>query len=340
MRSLGGPIFTVALVGLSVAAVWFFGRQYLDTPLPVGETAQIVNIRPGASLIASAEAMAEQGVLAHPLVFTWYARLRGAGRAIKAGEYRIEPGTKPPALLDQLVSGRVLLHALTVVEGWTFDQMLVAIRAHPALEQTLRESDGAEIMAALGEAGRHPEGLFFPETYRFPRGTSDLELLRQARALMEERLNAAWAGRNPDLPFETPYAALTLASIVEKETALEDERSLIAGVFVRRLERNMRLQTDPSVIYGIDGFDGNIRRRDLSIDTPYNTYTRAGLPPTPIALPGAASLDAVMHPAPGDALYFVATGERDGSHYFSSTLEEHNEAVRRFLARRRSHESR
>lgn len=327
----------LAFAGLALAASWIFGQRYLQTPLPVGDAAQIVHIRPGASLIASAEAMAEQGVLAHPQVFAWYARLRGDGRNIRAGEYRIEPGTTSRALLDQLVSGDVLLHALTVVEGWTFDQMLFVIRAHPAIQQTLREQNTVAIMAELGEAERHPEGLFFPETYRFPRATTDLALLRQARKLMDKHLEAAWADRAPGLPFETPYSALILASIVEKETALEAERALIAGVFVRRLERNMRLQTDPSVIYGIgDGFDGDIRRRDLNRDTPYNTYTRGGLPPTPIALPGAASLEAVMHPAPGETLYFVATGEGDGSHYFSTTLAEHNEAVRRFLARRRN----
>ncbi|MBA3563287.1 MAG: endolytic transglycosylase MltG [Gammaproteobacteria bacterium] len=335
LAALSGGL--LALAGLAAVAAWIFGQRYLQMPLPIGHAAQVVNIRSGASLIASAEAMADQGVLSHPQVFAWYARLRGDGRDIKAGEYRIDPGTTPRALLDQLVSGGVLLHALTVVEGWTFDQMLVAIRAHPAIQQTLRRHDRAAIMAELGEAGRHPEGLFFPETYRFPRATTDLTLLRQARTLMDQRLEAAWAARAPGLPLETPYSALILASIVEKETALEAERTLIAGVFARRLERNMRLQTDPSVIYGIgDGFDGDIRRRDLSRDTPYNTYTRGGLPPTPIALPGAASLEAVMHPAPGETLYFVATGAGDGSHYFSTTLAEHNEAVQRLLARRRN----
>ncbi|HUO83141.1 MAG TPA: endolytic transglycosylase MltG [Gammaproteobacteria bacterium] len=324
----------VAGAGLALAGAWLAARHYLDTPLLTGTAARIVNIEPGASLTASAESMAAQGVLDHPRVFAWYARLRGDGRSIQAGEYSVAPGTTPRALLDQLVSGRVLLHSLTVVEGWTFRELLAALHAQPAVARTLGESDGAAVMAALGEPGRHPEGLFFPETYHFPRGTSDLDLLRQARALMDEQLAGAWAGRAADLPFETSYEALILASIVEKETALEAERPLIAGVFVRRLERGMRLQTDPSVIYGIgDGFDGDIRRRDLDQDTPYNTYTRAGLPPTPIALPGAASLAAVMHPADGETLYFVATGAGDGSHYFSTTLEEHNEAVRRFLAR-------
>jgi UPF0755 protein len=326
-----------AAVVLAAAGALLTARHYLDTPLVTDGEARIVNVQPGASLTASAEAMAEQGLLDHPQLFAWYARLRGDGRSIQAGEYSVAPGTTPRALLEQLVSGRVLLHALTVVEGWTFAELLAALRAHAAVAHTLAEVDGAAVMAALGEPERHPEGLFFPETYHFPRGTSDLALLRQARALMDGQLAAAWEGRAADLPFETPYEALILASIVEKETALEAERPLIAGVFVRRLQQRMRLQTDPSVIYGIGAaFDGDIRRRDLDQDTAYNTYTRAGLPPTPIALPGGASLHAVMHPAPGDTLYFVATGAGDGSHYFSTTLEEHNEAVQRFLARRES----
>jgi len=327
----------LALVAAVAAAAgaWLAARHYLDTPLVTGSEARIVDIQPGASLKASAEAMAEQGLLDHPQLFAWYARLRGAGRSIQAGEYSVAPGTTPRALLDQLVSGRVLLHSLTVVEGWTFAELLAALRAHPAVTHALAEVDRAAIMAALGEPELHPEGLFFPETYHFPRGTPDLALLRQARELMERQLAAAWAGRTAELPFETPYEALILASIVEKETALEAERALIAGVFVRRLRQRMRLQTDPSVIYGIGAdFDGDIRRRDLDRDTPYNTYTRTGLPPTPIALPGAASLHAVTHPAPGETLYFVATGAGDGSHYFSTTLEEHNAAVQRFLSRR------
>ncbi|CAN5155711.1 endolytic transglycosylase MltG [soil metagenome] len=324
----------VAVLALSLA--WILGRAYVQAPLPIGNVPRIVQIQPGDSLIASAEAMASEGILEHPQVFAWYARLRGDGRSMKAGEYRIAPGTTRRALLDQLVSGRVLLHAMTIVEGWTFSEMMIAIRAHPAIAQTLTTNDSAQIMALLGEPEQDPEGLFFPDTYQFPRDTSDLSLLKLARKLMDDRLHEAWAGREPDLPFPTSYAALILASIVEKETALESERTRIAGVFVRRLERNMRLQSDPTVIYGIgESFDGDIRRRDLNRATPYNTYTRHGLPPTPIALPGEASIHAVMHPAPGDALYFVATGNGDGSHYFSATLEEHNEAVRRFLAKRR-----
>lgn len=331
MRRLG---VLLAAACIAAAGAWLALEHYLRTALPIGDTPRIVLVQPGASLTASAEAIAAQGVLTHPRAFAWYARLRGDGRAIRAGEYSVVPGATPRDLLDQLVSGQVLLHALTIVEGWHFGEMRAALGAHPAIEQTLGESGGDAVMAALGEPHRHPEGLFFPETYRFPRGTTDLALLRQARKLMGDRLETAWAGREAGLPFETPYEALILASIVEKETALEQERALIAGVFVRRLERRMRLQTDPSVIYGIgEAYDGDIRRRDLDRDTPYNTYTRAGLPPTPIALPGGASLEAVMHPAPGKTLFFVATGAGDGSHYFSTTLEEHNEAVRRFLAR-------
>lgn len=210
------------------------------------------------------------------------------------------------------------------------------MRAHPAVRLTPSGAASGELMKGLGLAGRHPEGQFFPDTYHFPRNTPDVEVFREAYTLMQRKLDAAWAQRHPDLPLAGPYAALVLASIIEKETALDSERRQISGVFTRRLKRGMRLQTDPTVIYGLgDAFDGNLRRRDLERDTPYNTYTRAGLPPTPIALPGEASLLAAVQPDDGDALYFVATGKGDGSHYFSATLAEHNRAVRRYLETRR-----
>ena len=234
------------------------------------------------------------------------------------------------------MAGRVRLHALTIVEGWTVQELLAAVRAHPAIRQTLTADSPESLAAELGLARPHAEGLFFPDTYRFARGTSDVEVLRQAQALMQKKLASAWARRAPDLPLNDPYEALILASIVERETALDRERPLIAGVFLRRLRRGMRLQTDPTVIYGLGStFDGDLRRRDLRSDTPYNSYTRAGLPPTPIALPGEASLLAAVQPAPGEALYFVATGLPDGSHVFSATLAEHEAAVARYLARLR-----
>jgi UPF0755 protein len=235
----------------------------------------------------------------------------------------------------QLVAGQVLLHQLTIVEGWRFTELLAAVRAHPAIRAG--ELDGAAIMTALGESDVHPEGQFFPDTYSFPKGTTDVELLRTAHEALRMHLAKAWDSRASDIEVHSPYEALILASIIEKETALPAERRMISGVFNQRLRRNMRLQTDPTVIYGLgESFDGNLRRQDLDRDTPYNTYTRAGLPPTPIALPGNASLEAAVVPEPTDALFFVATGRGDGSHYFSATLEEHERAVRDYLRQLRN----
>ncbi len=242
---------------------------------------------------------------------------------------------RPLTLLAKLVSGDVYLHQITIVEGSRFTEVLAALRSHPAIAAT--ELDAAAIMSALGAPGVHPEGQFFPDTYRFPYGTSDIEVLKLAHDGLVARLEEAWGNRSPELQLKTDYEALILASIIEKETGLAAERKLIAGVFHERLRRNMRLQTDPTVIYGLgDSFDGNLRRVDLDRDTPYNTYTRAGLPPTPIALPGAASIEAAVAPEISGAIYFVATGRGDGSHYFSATLEEHERAVRDYLRQLRS----
>jgi UPF0755 protein len=231
----------------------------------------------------------------------------------------------------------VYLHQLTIVEGWRFVDLLQALRANPAIVASTL--DGAGIMTALGEQGVHPEGQFFPDTYSFPKGTADLDVLRQAHQAMQTRLDAAWQARTADSLLRSPYEALILASIIEKETALPAERRLIAGVFHQRLRRNMRLQTDPTVIYGLGpSFDGNLRRDDLERDTPYNTYTRGGLPPTPIALPGAGALEAAVMPEITGAVYFVATGRGDGSHHFSATLEEHERAVRDYLRQLRNPE--
>ena len=243
-------------------------------------------------------------------------------------------GLTPAALLDLLVSGKVIEYSLTLVEGWTFAQVLEATRSHPVLVQSLAPDAGpGDVMTALGHPGEHPEGRYFPDTYQFPRGTTDLQVLARSYDRMAEVLAREWDARAEGLPITDPYEALTLASIVEKETGRAEERPAIAGVFVRRLEKGMLLQTDPTVIYGLgDAFDGNLRRRDLERDTPYNTYTRAGLTPTPICMPGRDAIHAVLHPADGDALYFVATG--DGGHHFSATLSEHNRAVRRYQLNR------
>ncbi len=333
-------IVVVAAAAASLTAAWVWLEDYLDTPLTLAAPARL-DVAPGRSLAGIADELGARGALAHPRVLALYGRYTGQATAIQAGEYEIAQGTTPRTLLDQLVAGRVTQYSVTLVEGWTFRQALAAIQSHPAVTVTLDpQLDPQALASELGLDG-HPEGQFFPDTYVFRRGVSDARLLGRARTAMQERLAAAWEARADGLPIDTPYEALILASIIEKETALSDEQPQIAGVFARRLQRGMRLQTDPTVIYGLgDAFDGNLRRRDLETDTPYNTYTRHGLPPTPIALPGAGALAAAVTPKDGDALYFVATGKGDGSHHFSATLEEHNRAVRRYLARLRESRNR
>jgi UPF0755 protein len=262
-------------------------------------------------------------------------RVRGWPR-VKSGRYEIPAHASPAEILRQLAEGRVVLEALTIVEGWTFADMRRALESHPGVRPTLRGKDVATVMAAIGHPGEHPEGRFYPDTYRFAAGTPDRDLLALAYRKMAEALDAAWTARAAGLPIQTAYEALILASIVEKESSLASERPRIAGVFVTRLRKGMRLQTDPTVIYGIGAsYDGNIRERDLRADTPYNTYTRGGLPPTPIALPSRGSLEAATRPLETGDIFFVATGEGDGSHVFSATLEAHNAAVARYLARLR-----
>jgi UPF0755 protein len=322
-------------VAVAVALGWRLWAD-LNQPMPIGDDGYVFEVATGRTLTSVARELGQQGLLEHPRSLAWYGRLAGLAEKIQAGEYHLVTGTTPVTMLEQLVNGRVKLHSLTVVEGWTIRELLAAIRAHPALRQTLNEPSPAELVALLNLDVPHPEGMFFPDTYAFPRGISDVELLRQARDLMRRHLDEAWASRRGELPLQNAYEALILASIVERETALDSERAQVAGVFVRRLQRGMRLQTDPTVIYGLGAsFDGNLRKRDLQSDTPYNTYTRAGLPPTPIALPGKRSLEAAVNPDQGSAIYFVATGLDDGSHYFAETLEEHNAAVGRYLARLR-----
>jgi peptidoglycan lytic transglycosylase G len=326
-----------SLIGV-VAAVLAFGsvylwlQNYLSTPL-INSTEAILNIEPGSSLQSVAGQLAERQILLAPAIFTGYARFSGLAKRIQAGEYLLDTGETPKSLLDKLVEGRVMLHSITIVEGWTVAELLDVLAVHPAVRQTLDINSPAELSALLNLDYPQPEGLFYPDTYRFARDTTDVKLLHQAHELMLNHLHEAWSGREPHAVLAEPYDALILASIVERETALARERAQIAGVFIRRLQRGMRLQTDPAVIYGLgDAYDGNLTRRHLKTDTPYNTYVRKGLPPTPIALPGRGALQAVAHPEPGDALYFVATGRGDGSHYFTATLKEHNAAVARYLA--------
>lgn len=304
-------------------------QGFKNDPLPIPADGFRHIIAPGTSVTRLAADLEQAGVLPHPYYFRWFARWRGQAGKIKAGEYQFMPGTTPGQMLDQIVSGAVFQHTLTVVEGWTFAQLFEAVRGHEAIIHTLGEPTPDRLMAELGYPGQHPEGRFLPDTYHFPRGVTDVAFLRRAHQMMETRLAEEWAQREPGLPLKSPYEALILASIVEKETGLPAERAEIAGVFVRRLQLGMRLQTDPTVIYGLGlGFDGNLRRADLLADSPYNTYLNAGLPPTPIALPGVAAIRAALHPAPGTTLFFVSRG--DGSHVFSTTLEEHNAAVQRY----------
>ena len=323
----------------AVAGFVAFGN-WLDRPLAVGEAPITVDVPSGQPFAATARELAARGVLDHPDWLRAYARLTGADARVKAGEYEIAPGTTPRELLRLFESGVVVRHAVTIVEGWTFRSLRAALERNPYLDNTLAGQGDDAVMAALGEPGTEPEGLFFPDTYLFGKGTADVEILRQARARMRRELAAAWDQRADDLPITTPYEALILASIVEKETALASERARIAGVFTLRMRRGMRLQTDPTVIYGLGAsFDGNLRRADLERDGPYNTYTRSGLPPTPIALPGADALRAAVNPDERDEVFFVATGLPDGSHEFSRTLAEHEAAVRRYLVRYRQRQA-
>jgi UPF0755 protein len=304
-------------------------QAFLDAPLSLPESTIDFVVPRGASMKSVAQGLASKDFLTSPRYLQVYARLQGLAPRIKAGEYRFTSAITPRQLLDKLVAGRVIQHTLTVLEGWTFRQLLEAIANHEKLKFTLKNYSDAEIMAQLGQPGQHPEGRFFPDTYHFPAGTTDVDFLKRAARKLNKQLKHAWAQRKTDLPLKTPYEALILASIVEKETAVPEEYPQVAGVFIRRLAKNMRLQADPTVIYGMGvDFDGNIRRRDLRADTPYNTYVHKGLPPTPIALPGAGAIAAAVNPAPGDALYFVATG--NGRHVFSRTLKEHNRAVRKY----------
>ncbi len=336
MRPLLSALTALLLVA-TLAAWWLYrsAMAALDAPLELEQTA-VFAIEPGSSMGTVSAALEQQGYVADGRPLYWYARLTDRARLLQAGEYELTPDLSARDALERFVSGDVLLHGVTLIEGWTAAEAIAAVQAHEAVRPVLDADDPAAVVAALGADEDHIEGLFFPSTYRFARGSSDLDILRQAYALMRSELAAAWRERREPLPFDTPYEALILASIIEKETGRADEREQIAGVFVRRLERGMRLQTDPTVIYGIGpDFDGDIRRRDLTRDTPYNTYTRSGLPPTPIALSGRESMRAAVTPADGDTLFFVATGEPDGSHYFSRTLDEHEAAVQRYLARLR-----
>jgi UPF0755 protein len=326
-------VLAVLVAGAMAAGAW--ALREIDRPGPNAAERRF-EVKPGSTLRAALQGAAEAGALRHPRVLELYSRAQHPGRRVTAGRYALPAGITPRALLERLESGRVILESVTFIEGSRYAELRRTIAAHPEIAQTLTGVDDATVMARVGLPGVHPEGRFFPDTYRFSAGTTDLQLLRLAADRMREELGRAWGSRSQDLPLQSADELLTLASIVEKESAREDERDRIAGVFVSRLRTGMKLQTDPTVIYGVGAaYDGNIRRRDLETDTPYNTYTRTGLTPTPISLPGRAALRATAQPRVTGELYFVATGEPDGSHRFSRSYPEHQQAVAAMLARQR-----
>ena len=340
MRAVGLPVLAAAVAAVVFGAVWLAAdvEGFMETPMNVPADGYLLLVERGQTLAGVADRLAADSVLAHPRYFTGYARWRGRDRRIQAGEYRVPPLATPARLLRMMERGEVVRHQVRLIEGWGWRRALAEVQAHPLVRTTVE--DPADLAGRLGLPTPDPEGWLLPATYEFPRGATDVAVLAMAHRAMAEQLEAAWPERSPDLPYRNPYEALILASIVEKETAVPEERARVAGVFVRRLRQGMRLQADPTVIYGLgERFDGNLTRRDLKRDSPYNTYRRAGLPPTPIALPGAASIEAALHPADGNELYFVATGE-GGRHAFSATLAEHRRAVDAWQRRRRSGERR
>lgn len=323
MKFVSSLVFLLASLGAAAGAWW------LQQPLTLKTQTVDLTVEAGMPARAVVQAMVDGGIRVQPQLLYWWIRLSGQGRQLKAGSYEISGNPSPRALIDKLVRGEVALRSVTLIEGQTFAQWRELLRKAPNLKPETQGLSDAAIMARLGRPGLSPEGRFFPDTYTYGKGASDLALLRRALQEMDQRLASAWAQRTPGSPLRNPDEALILASIVEKETGRAADRGLIAGVFNNRLRKGMLLQTDPTVIYGLGArFDGNLRKRDLLADTPWNTYTRAGLPPTPIAMPGQDALLAAVQPAQTEALYFVARG--DGTSEFSATLEAHNRAVRKY----------
>ena len=332
LRSFGwvgrlGILFTFIALSVGMVAAGFL--YWASKPLPLGAARVEFQVPSGASLSAVITRLQEAGVGVPEAPFKLLARYRGLSSKIKPGVYALETALSPDQLLDKMARGDVVQFELVVPEGWTYRQLKARLDAQVNLQHNLRGMSDQEVLKQIGASESQIEGLFFPDTYRVDKGSSDIEVLRLAYKAMQGHLKQAWQGRDPDSPLKSPYQALVLASIIEKETGRPEDRSMVGAVFVNRLRKGMLLQTDPTVIYGMGPtFDGNLRKRDLQTDTPYNTYTRSGLPPTPIALPGRASLDAAVRVLRSDALYFVARG--DGSSEFSSTLDAHNRAVNRY----------
>ncbi|MFT5221258.1 MAG: UPF0755 protein [Gammaproteobacteria bacterium] len=320
-------LFLIAALATATLTYQLLRFQHDELALPDGQT--IFAIKPGDNIKSIAIQLVQQKIIEDPWLFILLARLKGLDTRVKAGEFELLAHQSPDDLLDIFTQGKSIQYSFTIIEGWTFRQMLAKIGEDAIIISTLQDKSDAEIMALVGYPEQHPEGLFFPDTYRFPKGTTDLAFLKRAYQVMQKQLQSEWNQRDPDLPLATRYEALILASIIEKETGVAFERPLIGGVFTQRLKRNMRLQTDPTIIYGLGPtFDGDIRYRDLRKNTPYNTYIHSGLTPTPIALPGLDSIRAALRPAKTKALYFVAKG--DGTHQFSETLKQHNAAVQKY----------
>lgn len=325
-------LFRLGLLAALAVAGWM--AYFVFTPLTLPQTPYEFSLKHGSTLRAVANQLVEARVLAEPWSFTALVRLHGKAGEIKAGNYYLEQNPTPLQLFRMITRGDVSQSEIAFIEGWNFRRMRRVLDEHSALRHETQNLSEREILSRIGAEGDVAEGLFYPDTYYFSSGMSDVAILKRAHQAMQARLAQAWAERDPLLPYDTPYEALIMASIVEKETGRASERPLIAGVFINRLRLNMRLQTDPTVIYGLgETFDGNLRKQDLLSDTPYNTYTRSGLPPTPIAMPGGAAILAALHPAATKALYFVGKG--DGSHKFSASLAEHNQAVARYQLHRK-----
>jgi UPF0755 protein len=328
------------LLLFGAGAIFWSGVRSLDAPLNLNAALRF-KVSPGTSFARLAADLAAQGVVAQPKAWILYARWKGLASAVKAGEYEVQPGITARELLTKMVNGQVLLHSFTIVDGWRVQDLLEALRRNSEIVSTLPAqasyaAQAAGAMEKIGAAGTDPEGQFLPETYRFIGGTTDIELLKLAHMALTKELDAAWATRQPDLPLHNSYELLVMASIIQKESGVPQELAKIAGLYLHRLSIGMRLQADPTIIYGMgERYDGDIRTVDLRTDGPYNTYTRVGLPPTPIALAGAPVILATAHPEKTDALYFVASGKSDGSHIFSATLEAHNAAVAAYVARQR-----
>jgi UPF0755 protein len=329
----------VVIVALFVAYRFYAQTQsWLHAPIPQLHAVMLYEVPRGAAFSSVLNEMHKNGLIEHPRQLSVWVRFTRPEFSLKAGEYELQPRMSPADIVELFSSGKVYLHKLTIVEGITAKELRKLLAEQSALHAITSTLPLERLMEQVDKNSPHPEGQFFPDTYRFAKGTTDLEIYRLAHDRMRKELDSVWAERDPNLPLANSYEALILASIVEKETGLASERPLIAGVFIARLRKGMRLETDPTVIYGMgDRFDGDLRSADLRRDTPYNTRTRAGLPPTPICLPSAAALTAVVHPKETGALYFVATGKGDGSSYFSRTLEEHNAALSRYLKTLRQH---